>query len=33
MRFDADSTAAMVRIQQAFREQIALVQPDLALPF
>ena len=33
MRFDADSTAAMVRIQQAFREQIALVQPDLVLPF
>jgi phosphomannomutase/phosphoglucomutase len=33
MRFDADTNAAMVRIQQAFRAQLQAVQPDLALPF
>ncbi|QIL19625.1 phosphomannomutase/phosphoglucomutase [Thermomonas sp. HDW16] len=33
MRFDADSNTAMARIQQAFREQLLAVQPDLALPF
>jgi len=33
MRFDADSNAAMVRIQEAFRQQLLAVQPDLALPF
>jgi len=33
MRFDADSTNAMARIQQAFREQLLAVQPDLLLPF
>jgi phosphomannomutase/phosphoglucomutase len=33
LRFDADSNAAMVRIQQAFREQLLALQPDLALPF
>ena len=33
MRFDADSTNAMARIQQAFREQLLAVQPDLVLPF
>ncbi|MEO5630221.1 MAG: phosphomannomutase/phosphoglucomutase, partial [Thermomonas sp.] len=33
MRFDADTTAAMARIQQAFREQLLAVQPDLVLPF
>lgn len=33
MRFDADSNAAMVRIQQAFRAQLLAVQPDLVLPF
>jgi len=33
LRFDADSNAAMVRIQQAFREQLLAVQPDLVLPF
>jgi phosphomannomutase/phosphoglucomutase len=33
MRFDADTNAAMARIQQAFREQLLLVQPDLKLPF
>ena len=33
MRFDADSNAAMVRIQQAFRDQLLAIQPDLALPF
>ena len=33
MRFDADTNAAMARIQQAFREQLLQVQPDLKLPF
>jgi phosphomannomutase/phosphoglucomutase len=33
LRFDADSTAAMVRIQQAFRQQLLALQPDLPLPF
>ena len=33
LRFDADSTAAMVRIQQAFREQLLALEPDLPLPF
>jgi phosphomannomutase/phosphoglucomutase len=33
MRFDADSQEALLRIQNAFREQIAALQPDLALPF
>ena len=33
MRFDADTTEAMARIQQAFREQLLAVQPDLVLPF
>ncbi|HWS78121.1 MAG TPA: phosphomannomutase/phosphoglucomutase, partial [Thermomonas sp.] len=33
LRFDADSSAGMVRIQQAFREQLLALQPDLVLPF
>ena len=33
LRFDADSTPAMVRIQQAFRAQLLALQPDLVLPF
>lgn len=33
MRFDADSREALARIQAAFREQIAALQPGLALPF
>ena len=33
MRFDADSTNAMARIQQSFREQLLALQPDLVLPF
>ena len=33
LRFDADSHAAMARIQQAFREQLLAVDPDLELPF
>ena len=33
MRFDADTTEAMARIQKAFREQLLAVQPDLVLPF
>jgi len=33
MRFDADSQAALSRIQAAFREQLLAVKPDLALPF
>jgi phosphomannomutase/phosphoglucomutase len=33
MRFDADSTEALARIQAAFREQIGAIEPDLVLPF
>ena len=33
MRFDADSQAALARIQEVFREQLLALQPDLALPF
>ncbi|HSD16405.1 MAG TPA: phosphomannomutase/phosphoglucomutase [Thermomonas sp.] len=33
MRFDADTNAGMARIQQAFREQLQQVDPDLTLPF
>jgi len=33
MRFDADTAAALQRIQQAFREQLLALKPDLALPF
>jgi phosphomannomutase/phosphoglucomutase len=33
MRFDADSSDALARIQYAFREQLHLLQPDLELPF
>jgi phosphomannomutase/phosphoglucomutase len=33
LRFDADSDDALVRIQQAFREQILAVDPTLKLPF
>lgn len=33
LRFDADDEAALARIQQAFREQLLAVDPDLALPF
>ncbi|KGM53975.1 phosphomannomutase [Lysobacter daejeonensis GH1-9] len=33
MRFDADSEAAMARIQAAFRAQLLALKPDLALPF
>jgi len=33
LRFDADSQAALSRIQLAFREQLLAVKPDLALPF
>ncbi len=33
MRFDADSNAAMARIQQAFRDNLLRLEPDLALPF
>ena len=33
MRFDADTTAGMARIQQAFREQLLVLEPGLALPF
>ena len=31
--FDADSAAALKRIQEAFRAQILAVDPSLALPF
>ena len=33
MRFDADSNAAMARIQQAFRAHLLRLEPDLRLPF
>ena len=33
LRFDADSQAALTRIQTAFREQLLAVKPDLVLPF
>jgi phosphomannomutase/phosphoglucomutase len=33
LRFDADSTAALKRIQQAFREQLFLIDRGLKLPF
>ncbi len=33
LRFDADNKEALARIQQAFRQQLLAVKPDLALPF
>ena len=33
MRFDADTPAALERIQKVFREQLLAVKSDLALPF
>jgi phosphomannomutase/phosphoglucomutase len=33
LRFDADSQAALQRIQAAFREQLLALKPDLVLPF
>jgi phosphomannomutase/phosphoglucomutase len=33
LRFDADTAAALERVQQAFREQLFLVDPGLKLPF
>jgi phosphomannomutase/phosphoglucomutase len=33
LRFDADSDEALLRIQQAFREQLLAVEPTLRLPF
>ena len=33
MRFDGDSAEALARIQQAFREQLLALDPELALPF
>jgi len=33
LRFDADDAAVLKRIQQAFREQLFLVDPGLKLPF
>jgi phosphomannomutase/phosphoglucomutase len=33
MRFDADTPAALERIQNVFRQQLLAVKPDLALPF
>jgi phosphomannomutase/phosphoglucomutase len=33
LRFDADSPAALKRIEQVFREQLYLVRPGLKLPF
>ena len=33
MRFDAENSAAMARIQQAFRDNLLRLEPDLQLPF
>jgi phosphomannomutase/phosphoglucomutase len=33
LRFDADSQAALERVQNAFRTQLLAIRPDLALPF
>ncbi len=33
MRFDADTSAALQRIQNVFRQQLLAVKPDLTLPF
>jgi phosphomannomutase/phosphoglucomutase len=33
LRFDADSDAALLRIQNTFREQLLLIEPSLKLPF
>ena len=33
LRFDADSSDALARIQNAFREQLLAIKPDLVLPF
>jgi len=33
LRFDAKDANALARVQQAFREQMALVNPNLVLPF
>jgi len=33
LRFDADSAEALSRIQQAFREQLLAIDPELILPF
>ena len=33
MRFDAESSSAMARIQQAFRDHLLRLEPDLSLPF
>ncbi|HET7845132.1 MAG TPA: phosphomannomutase/phosphoglucomutase, partial [Xanthomonadales bacterium] len=33
LRFDADDTAALTRIQEAFRAQMLAVEPSLVLPF
>lgn len=33
LRFDADSEEALKRVQEAFREQLLALKPDLELPF
>jgi phosphomannomutase/phosphoglucomutase len=33
LRFDADSQAALQRVQEAFREQLLAIKPDMKLPF
>lgn len=33
MRFDAETTAGMARIQQAFRDKLLQLEPELRLPF
>ncbi|MFN3311424.1 MAG: phosphomannomutase/phosphoglucomutase, partial [Thermomonas sp.] len=33
MRFDAETTSGMARIQQAFRDKLLQLEPNLRLPF
>jgi len=33
LRFDADSDAALLRIQAAYRSQLLALDPNLQLPF
>lgn len=33
LRFEADSEAALGRIQEVFRRQLLAIRPDLPLPF
>ena len=33
LRFDADTPEALIRIQEIFRNELLVTQPDLVLPF